>query len=140
MAEKSTSLTGADATKPRLQHMAALPRDFNILSNRYVEDHDAKVSLEREVQRRSAALKYWETHDYEPLLGKYVDPEKEAKFQVGVASSRRAAPPRAGRDAGGGDGRGSDWPRARTPPAPSPTRLAPLPRRRRSRPTRRGSR
>ena len=45
-------------TKPRLQHMAALPRDFNILSNRYVEKHDDKVKLEREIQRRSAAAKY----------------------------------------------------------------------------------
>lgn len=67
-------------TKPRLQHLAALPRDFNILSNRYVESHDEKVQLEREIQRRAAAAKYWETHDYEPLIGKFVHPEKEAAY------------------------------------------------------------
>ena len=72
--------------KPRLQHMAALPRDFNILSNRYVEQHDAKVTLEREIQRRQAAQKYWETHDYEPLLGHYIDPNKEERYQTLVAT------------------------------------------------------
>lgn len=70
-----------NVTKPRLQHVAALPRDFNILSNRYVESHDQKVQLEREVQRRTAAAKYWETHDYEPLLGHYLLPQKEAAYQ-----------------------------------------------------------
>ena len=76
-----TTLTGVNVTKPRLQHVAALPRDFDILSNRYVEKHDEKVKLEREIQRRSAAAKYWETHDYEPLLGHYLMPEKEEMFQ-----------------------------------------------------------
>jgi uncharacterized membrane protein YgcG len=70
-----------NVTKPRLQHVAALPRDFNILSNRYVERHDDKVQLEREIQRRTAAAKYWETHDYEPLLGHYLDPTKEEQYQ-----------------------------------------------------------
>lgn len=70
-----------NVTKPRLQHMAALPRDFNILSNRYVEQHDDKVKLEREIQRRTAAVKYWETHDFEPLLGHYLQPDKEAAYQ-----------------------------------------------------------
>jgi len=70
-----------NTSKPRLQHMAALPRDFNILSNRYVEKHDDKVKLEREIQRRTAAAKYWETHDYEPILGQYLEPDKEAAYQ-----------------------------------------------------------
>ena len=78
--------------KPRLQHMAALPRDFNILSNRYIEQHDTKVQLEREIQRRTAAQKYWETHDYEPLLGHYVMPEKEARFQEAMASELAKQP------------------------------------------------
>jgi len=73
-----------NTTKPRLQHMAALPRDFNILSNRYVEKHDEKVKLEWEIQRRSAAVKYWETHDFEPLLGHYLQPDKEAAYQGAI--------------------------------------------------------
>ena len=80
--------------KPRLQHMAALPRDFNILSNRYVEQHDAKVHLEREIQRRTAAQKYWETHDYDPLEGKYIHPEKEAAFQTMMAGELAKQPTR----------------------------------------------
>jgi len=72
--------------KPRLQHVAALPRDFNILSNRYVENHEPKVTLEREIQRRSAAQKYWETHEFEPVLQHYIQPEKEAAFQDFLAA------------------------------------------------------
>eukprot|EP00965_Chrysotila_dentata_P196227 6177452-Pleurochrysis_carterae.AAC.3 len=33
----------ADVTKPRLQTVKALPRDFNILSNTYVENHEEKM-------------------------------------------------------------------------------------------------
>jgi len=66
--------------KPRLQHLAGLPRDFNILSNKYRDAHDGKVSLEREVQRRTAANKYWETHDYDPITQIYLDPNKEEAF------------------------------------------------------------
>jgi len=61
--------------------VAGLPRDFNILSNKYRDSHDEKVALEREVQRRTAAKKYWETHDYEPLTCTYLDPSKEDAFQ-----------------------------------------------------------
>jgi len=71
----------AGEPKPRLQHVAGLPRDFNILSNKYRDSHDEKVALEREVQRRTAAKKYWETHDYEPLTCTYLDPSKEDAFQ-----------------------------------------------------------
>jgi hypothetical protein len=84
--------------KPRLQHMAALPRDFNILSNRYVERHDDKSKLEREIQRNAAAAKYWETHDYEPILGHYLLPCAEHRPRAAphrVARRRRAAPHRA---------------------------------------------
>ncbi|KAL1500218.1 hypothetical protein AB1Y20_012887 [Prymnesium parvum] len=66
--------------KPRLQHKAALPRDFNILSNKYREEHEDKMLLEREVQRRTAARKYWETHDYDPLTGRYLDAHKEQAY------------------------------------------------------------
>jgi len=76
-----TNLTGVEVRKPRLQHKNQLPRDFDILSNRYVEGHEAKVNLEREIQRRQAAQKFWETHDYEPVAGHYIDPSKEQRFQ-----------------------------------------------------------
>jgi len=76
----------ADVTKPRLQTVKALPRDFNILSNTYVENHEEKMQRERDINRQTAAFKYWETHDYDPLLGKYVDPAKEQ-----AALDRKAA-------------------------------------------------
>jgi len=63
-----------------LQHVAGLPRDFDILSNKYREAHEDKVQLEREFQRRQAAQKYWETHDFDPLTLKYIHPAKEEAY------------------------------------------------------------
>ena len=70
----------ADDPKPRLQTTTALPRDYDVLSNRYREGHDAKVTLEREINRRTAAKKYWETHDYDPFTCTYYNEDKEAAY------------------------------------------------------------
>ncbi|KAL3911618.1 MAG: hypothetical protein SGPRY_008625 [Prymnesium sp.] len=72
---------GAREPKPRLQHVSGMPRDYNILSNQYREEHDEKIKLEGEVLRRTAAKKYWDTHDYDPLIGRYVDPSKEEAYE-----------------------------------------------------------
>ena len=55
-----------------------------------------QVALEGEVQRRTAAKKYWETHDYDPLTCTYLDDDKEAAFQVrGLQPQGLACDPRA---------------------------------------------
>ena len=87
-----TTLTGVEVRKPRLQNKSQLPRDFDILSNRYVEGHESKVRLEREIQRGIACQKFWETHDYEPLAGHFVDPDKEAAYQDMIAMELEKQP------------------------------------------------
>jgi len=82
----------AGQPKPRLQHVAGLPRDFNILSNKYRDSHDDKIQLEKEVMRRTAAKKYWETHDYDPLTCNYLDPEKEHAYLRGVEAESAKQP------------------------------------------------
>ena len=88
----STSLLGAPMVKPKLQAVSALPRDFNILSNKYRHNHDAKMEVEKEIQKRTAAVKYWETHDYDLFSTEYLDPAKEAHYQ-GVAAKEAEEQP-----------------------------------------------
>ena len=78
--------------KPKLQTVTALPRDFNILSNKYRHNHDAKMEVEKEIQKRTAAVKYWETHDYDLFSTEYLDPAKEAHYQ-GVAAKEAEEQP-----------------------------------------------
>ena len=80
------------APPPKLQNVKALPRDFNILSNKYRENHEAKMDVEHELQRRTAARKYWETHDYDCMSCKYYNPEKEADAKSKDKATEAAQP------------------------------------------------
>lgn len=55
-------------------------RDYNIITNRYLELHDAKVKTDQEIQKVEAAINYWKTHDFNPVTSNYYDPEKEEHF------------------------------------------------------------
>lgn len=55
-------------------------RDYNIITNRYLELHDAKLKTDNEIQKYEAAMKYWKTHEFDPINIKYYDNEKEDKF------------------------------------------------------------
>ena len=48
-------------------------KDYNIVSNKYLEHHDAKVKTDEEVQKAEAAQKYWKTHDFDPIQCLYYD-------------------------------------------------------------------
>ena len=43
-------------------------KDYNIVSNKYLEHHDTKVRTDEEVQKAEAAKKYWNTHNFDPLI------------------------------------------------------------------------
>ena len=55
-------------------------RDYNIITNRYLELHDEKTQVDSEVQRLDAAKKYWKSNDFDPVNGSYYDPDKEKEF------------------------------------------------------------
>ena len=55
-------------------------RDYNIITNRYLELHDEKTQVDQEVQRLDAAKKYWKSNDFDPVNGAYYDPDKEKSF------------------------------------------------------------
>lgn len=38
------------------------------------------MKIDQKAQKKQAAKRFWETHDYNPLLGKYYDPDRESFF------------------------------------------------------------
>lgn len=59
---------------------AAGLREYNIVTNRYLELHDLKEKTNEDIQRAEAALAFWKTHDYDHVTGKYYDAKKEVEF------------------------------------------------------------
>jgi hypothetical protein len=55
-------------------------KDFDIVNNYYYEGHEEKVAREEEEGRARAVDKYWRTHDFNPLIGRFYDPDKEEQF------------------------------------------------------------
>lgn len=64
------------AVKQELTH----PREFNILTNKYLEKHDDHAEQDHEAAKARAEEKFWKTHDYNPLVGTFYDTEKEETF------------------------------------------------------------
>jgi hypothetical protein len=52
-------------------------RDFNIISNKYFQDHETKSKLDLESFKQQAAESFWKTHEYDIFSCKYIDPIKE---------------------------------------------------------------
>ena len=52
-------------------------RDYNIVTGRYLELHEDKLKADQEIQRAEAAYKYWQTHNFDPLVCKLYDADKE---------------------------------------------------------------
>lgn len=55
-------------------------KDYNIISNKYLEHHDQKVQADEQILKAESANRYWKCHNFDPLLGKFYDEEKEKTF------------------------------------------------------------
>lgn len=55
-------------------------KDYNVVSNKYLEHHDTKVITDEQISRAEAAQKYWKTHDFDPVNCKYYNDDKETVF------------------------------------------------------------
>lgn len=55
-------------------------KDYNIISNKYLEHHDQKVVADEQILRAEAAKKYWRTHNFDPVNCIYYNSEKETDF------------------------------------------------------------
>lgn len=57
-------------------------RDYNIVTGRYLELHEDKLKADSEIQRAEAAQKYWLTHDFDLVMCKLYDAEKETDYRA----------------------------------------------------------
>lgn len=55
-------------------------KDFDIVSNRYKDLHEERSTVDAEQQKRLAAKKYWESHNFDPVSCRFYEPTKEAAF------------------------------------------------------------
>lgn len=70
-------------------------RVYDVLTNKYKADHDAKVRLDLEAAQRDAAERFWRTRDYNPVTAGYYDVAKEERFVAERAAKERAHPTKA---------------------------------------------
>ena len=61
-------------------YYVAPQRDYNVVTNRYLEHNDEKMQLNEEILRNEAAKVFWNERDFDPVVGSYIDEDKEKKF------------------------------------------------------------
>ena len=59
----------------------AKQRDYNVVTNRYLEHHDEKIQINEDILRAEAAKTYWKTREFDPIAITYVDQEKEQVYK-----------------------------------------------------------
>jgi hypothetical protein len=68
---------------PRAREVPAiLQREFNIVSNRYKEDHDSKTARDAELAKAEATAKHHSRNRFHPLQQKFIVQEEESRMQV----------------------------------------------------------
>ena len=55
-------------------------RDYNVVTNKYLQQNDLKVATNDEIMRAEAAKRYWKKNDFDPIRAQYYDEDKESKF------------------------------------------------------------
>jgi len=55
--------------------------DFNIINNRYEQGHEDKEALDKLASKQLAADRFWKTHNFNAVEGKFYDDKKEGKYQ-----------------------------------------------------------
>ena len=77
--EKRPELNEPERVRGKAVKAAGL-REYNVVTNRYLEMHDLKEKTNEDIQRAEAALAFWKNHDYDHVTGKYYDAKKEQSF------------------------------------------------------------
>lgn len=73
-------------TPPKKETLASrtTKREFDLISNKYVENHEEKDAVDKEMQKQAAAERFWTTREFNPVTCTYYDAQKEGKFQEKV--------------------------------------------------------
>eukprot|EP00930_Biecheleria_cincta_P075102 TRINITY_DN62298_c0_g1_i1.p1 TRINITY_DN62298_c0_g1~~TRINITY_DN62298_c0_g1_i1.p1 ORF type:complete len:455 (+),score=60.24 TRINITY_DN62298_c0_g1_i1:122-1486(+) len=61
---------------------AQLHKDFNVLTNRYLQDHEVKQMRDQELARLEAAEKHRTANFFNPLTAKFVDSQMEERIRA----------------------------------------------------------
>jgi len=56
-------------------------RPFDVVNNRFRKDHEGKTKTELDKLQDETEVRYWQTHNYDPVVGKYYDKNKEAEYR-----------------------------------------------------------
>ena len=67
--------------KPQLKQVWTF-KDYDIISNKYNENHEKKLETNELTFKMESAKKYWRNHDFDSIVGKFYDQEKENKYQT----------------------------------------------------------
>jgi len=57
-----------------------IPREYNVVTNKYTQNHDNKVKCNDEIMKAEAAKSYWKRNDFDPIRGQFYDQTKENGF------------------------------------------------------------
>lgn len=57
------------------------PKEFNIVTGIYYKNNEERTRQEDEKEKQATFGKYWKTHDYDPVFGKFYDEQREIKYQ-----------------------------------------------------------
>ncbi len=55
-------------------------RDYDVITNKYKENHKEKLEADVKCHKMHAAREYWKRRDYDHVIGKYIDENKEKAF------------------------------------------------------------
>lgn len=67
--------------RPKTQTISAIEyKDYDLIAHRYLRDHESKTKYDQEFYKAEAAQKYWATHDFDPIVGSYIDTDKEKAY------------------------------------------------------------
>jgi len=67
---------------PRVRKVPAfLCKDFDIINNRYLDNHSDKLRQEKHVNLLEATDKHMARNAYDPLVGKFIDPYREERLK-----------------------------------------------------------
>ncbi|TMW63740.1 hypothetical protein Poli38472_002681 [Pythium oligandrum] len=76
----SSNNTAAEPTSPTRSPAKYRTRDFSILTNKYHSNHEERAQIEQQHAKEVAAVKFYKTHNYDPVRITYFDPDKETEF------------------------------------------------------------
>lgn len=46
-----------------------MPREYNVVTNKYTVNHDVKVTTNDEIMKAEAARAYWKRNNFDPIRG-----------------------------------------------------------------------